>query len=265
MSGAEASGRVTGPNRTVPLEGRVAVVTGSGAGGIGAATARLLATAGANVVVNDRIEGTTEELEREIKDLGRDAVAVVANVMRPEGAAAVVNAAIERWGRLDILVNVVGGMRHGDIAVWELPDDAWDFTIALNLKTTFLCTKAALPHLMAQRSGRIVNIASVSAAGAPQHAHYAAAKAGVIAFTRSCAAQLAPYNINVNAVSPGATITESARRAGFVDPDADWSRRIPLGRPNQPEDIAEVVLFLVSDAARNVSGGNVTVAGGETI
>jgi NAD(P)-dependent dehydrogenase (short-subunit alcohol dehydrogenase family) len=250
------------PQTATPLDDAVAIVTGSGSGGIGAATALRLAAAGANVLLNDRLEGTTDPYVERIRDMDRDAINVVANLMRPEGAQALVDAALERWGRLDILVNVVGGMRHGDIRIWDLPEDAWDFTMNLNLKTTFLCTKAVLPQMMSQRSGRIVNIASTAAAGAANQAHYATAKAGVIAFTRSCAAQLAPYNVNVNVVSPGPTITEGVVKAGILDPNRDWSREIPLGRPNEPDDIAQTVLFLCSDASRNMTGANLTVAGG---
>jgi 3-oxoacyl-[acyl-carrier protein] reductase len=245
-----------------PLQGKVAVVTGSGAGGIGAASALRLAGAGANVVLNDRVEGTTEAPEQEIKDLGVDVVSVVANVLRPEGAGAVVDAALERWGRLDILVNVVGGMRFGDIRIWDLPEDAWDFTLNLNLKSTFLCTKAALTPMMEQRDGRIINFSSTAAVGSPEHAHYATAKAGIVAFTRSCAAQLAPYNVTVNAISPGPTLTESVLKAGFLRADSDWSEQVPLGRPNQPDDVAQAVLFLAGDAGRNITGLNLAVAGG---
>jgi NAD(P)-dependent dehydrogenase (short-subunit alcohol dehydrogenase family) len=247
---------------SAPLDGKVAVVTGSGAGGIGAASALRLAGAGANVVLNDRLEGTTADTERAIRDLGRDAVGVVANVLRPEGAGAVVDAALERWGRIDILVNVVGGMKFGDIRIWDLPEDAWDFTIALNLKSTFLCTKAVLPHMMDRRDGRIINFSSTAAVGSPEHAHYATAKAGIVAFTRSCAAQLAPYNVTVNAISPGPTLTESVLNAGFLRADSNWADQVPLGRPNQPDDIAQSVLFLASDAGRNITGVNLAVAGG---
>ena len=249
------------PQSTTPLDGAVAVVTGAGAGGIGAATALRLAAAGANVVLNDRLEGTTDPYVEQIRDMGRDAIGVVAN-LDPPGGPAVIDAALDRWGRLDILVNVVGGMKLGDVRIWDLPEDAWDFTITLNLKTTFLATKAALPHMMAQRSGRIVNIASISAVGAPQHAHYATAKAGVIAFTRSCAQQLAPYNVNVNVISPGPTITEGVIKAGIIDPERDWSPELPLARPNEPDDIAQTVLFLCTDASRNMTGAHLTVAGG---
>lgn len=247
---------------TASLEGRVAVVTGSGAGGIGAASALLLAGAGANIVLNDRVEGTTEAGERAIKERGVDVVSVVANVLKPEGASAVIDAALERWGRLDILVNVVGGMKFGDVRIWDMPEDAWDFTINLNLKSTFLCTKAALPPMMEQRDGRIINFSSTSAIGSPEHAHYATAKAGIVAFTRSCAAQLAPYNVTVNAISPGPTLTESVLKAGFLRADSDWTNEVPLGRPNQPDDVAQAVLFLAADTGRNVTGLNLAVAGG---
>lgn len=250
------------PQTATPLEGAAAIVTGAGTGGIGAATALRLAAAGADVLLNDRIEGTTDPYVSQIRAMGRDSVNVVANLMRPEGVAAVVDTALERWGRIDILVNVVGGMRFGDIRVWELPEDAWDFTIDLNLKTTFLCTKAVAPHMIEQRRGRIVNIASTSAAGEGAHAHYSAAKAGIIAFTRSCAAQLASYDVNVNVVSPGPTITESVVKAGILDPNRDWSRELPLGRPNDPDDIAQTVLFLCSQGSRNMTGAHLTVASG---
>src|SRR5688500_14192616 len=169
--------RESGPG-SAPAEGRVAAaawagrgwaVPGVGAGGIGVAVALRRAGAGADVGLSDRLEGTTADTAKAIRDLGRDAVGVVANVLRPEGATAVVEAALERWGRLDVLVNVVGGMKFGDIRIWDLPEDAWDFTIALNLKSTFLCTKAALPHMMEKREGRIINFSSTAAVGMPEH------------------------------------------------------------------------------------------------
>jgi NAD(P)-dependent dehydrogenase (short-subunit alcohol dehydrogenase family) len=254
--------RMAPPLSAEPLRGLVAVVTGSSAGGIGAATAQLLASAGADIVLNDRIQGTTAGVERAIADFGRRAMTVVADVTTADGADALVRVAVEEMGRLDILVNVVGGMREHGVPVWELSERAWDFTIGLSLKSTFLCTRAALRHMVSKGSGRIVNISSISAAGSPEHAQYAAAKAGVIALTRSCALQTAKFGINVNVVSPGVTMTPSVVSAGIVDPDTDWSATIPLGRPNDPMDVAETVLFLVSPASRNMTGAHLTVAGG---
>jgi NAD(P)-dependent dehydrogenase (short-subunit alcohol dehydrogenase family) len=121
--------------------------------------------------------------------------------------------------------------------------------------------RGAAKAMMAQRSGKIVNIGSTSWAGTPLHAHYAAAKAGLVALTRSAAEQLGPYNVNVNAVAPGGTMTLAADLPGF--PTADqWRTRNPLGRPNTPEDVAHTVAFLLSEQARNISGQLVTVAGG---
>lgn len=147
----------------------------SGAGGIGEATALRLAAAGARIVLSDRVEGTTESVRHRITQLGSDAVGVVANLVRPEGAEVVIEAAIRAWGRVDILVNVVGGMRQSDVPVWELPEDAWNFTIGLNLKTTFVATKGWRRRSIKQRSGRIVNIAGVGG-GSTEHAHRAPLK-----------------------------------------------------------------------------------------
>jgi len=131
--------------------------------------------------------------------------------------------------------------------------------MGLDTRGLFHCTQLAVPGMIERRAGRIVNIASTSWAGDALHPHYAAAKAAVVAFTRSCAVQLAPFGVNVNAVAPGPTLTGVAHRAGFGH--RDWSG-IPLGRPNEPDDVADAVLFLLSDAARNISGQLLTVAGG---
>jgi NAD(P)-dependent dehydrogenase (short-subunit alcohol dehydrogenase family) len=224
---------------------------------MGGAIALRLAEEGADVVVNDRVAGRTDGIERDIRAMGRDVVAVHANVTRREGAAAVIDAALDQWGRVDILVNVVGGMKGPhERAIWEITEEEWELAMGLNLRGTFHCTQLACRPMMERRQGKIVNIASVSWAGEPMHAHYAAAKAGVVAFTRSVATQLAPYDINVNAVAPGATLSSIE---GAPDRSGVGT---PLGRVNEPRDIAEAVLFLVSEEARNVSGQLLTVAGG---
>jgi NAD(P)-dependent dehydrogenase (short-subunit alcohol dehydrogenase family) len=237
-------------------EGKLAVVTGSG-GSMGGAIALRLAKEGADVVVNDRVAGRTDGIERDIRAMSRDVVAVHANVTRRQGAAAVIDAALDGWGRVDILVNVVGGMKGPhERAIWEITEEEWELAMGLNLRGTFHCTQLACRPMMECRHGKIVNIASVSWAGEPMHAHYAAAKAGVVAFTRSVATQLAPYDINVNAVAPGPMLS-------YVEGGPDRSDAVtPLGRVNEPRDIADAVLFLVSDEARNVSGQLLTVAGG---
>jgi NAD(P)-dependent dehydrogenase (short-subunit alcohol dehydrogenase family) len=253
---------------TQRVEGKKAVVTGSG-GAMGAAIALRLAEEGADIALNDRLPDLTNETEKAIRDMGRDVVSVIANVTRREGAERLLSTALERWGRVDILVNVVGGVRPPVVnPIWTISEDDWEFAMGLNLRGTFHCTQLVCPGMMARRYGKIVNIASNSWAGEAIHAHYAAAKAGVVALTRSVATQLAPYNINVNAVAPGAT-RRSARIAAQIDAPLETApvptsvaMTGPLGRANEPIDIANAVLFLASDESRNISGQLVTVAGG---
>jgi 3-oxoacyl-[acyl-carrier protein] reductase len=247
------------------VEGAVAVVTGSG-GAMGGAIAQRLAEEGAVVALNDRVAGATDETEEAIRALGRDVTSVHANVTRRAEAERLIGTAVERWGRVDVLVNVVGGVRPPvRRAIWELSEEDWEFTIGLNLRGTFHCTQLVLPGMMARRSGKIVNIASTSWAGEAAHTDYAVAKAGVVAFTRSVATQLGPFNINVNAVSPGGT-RRSARVAQQIEDQAGEPMSVAgtgtLGRLNEPVDIANAVLFLASEESRNVTGMVLTVAGG---
>jgi NAD(P)-dependent dehydrogenase (short-subunit alcohol dehydrogenase family) len=241
--------------------GRVAVVAG-GAGGIGEGITTAFASAGFTVAVNDRREEAGELLAARLREQGHKAIAVPADVTLREGADSVFARVLESWGRVDVFVNVVGGLKGMNVPVWDMTEDQFDFTIRLNLRPVFLCTQAALRPMMEKRSGSIINITSISYAGAPEHAHYAAAKAGVTAFTRSVATQVGPYNINVNAVAPGTTITPSVAQAGLSLADVDWAKENPLGRANAPHDIGAAVLFLASPGARNISGQVLTVAGG---
>ncbi len=245
------------------LAGQVAVVTGSG-GAMGGAIAAVLARAGARIVLNDRVAERVDAHRSAVEVCGVETVSVVASTSRAEGANAVIEAAVEKWGRLDVLVNVVGGIKGPvQIPVWEITDDQWDATLAISLKSTFLCTRAASPVMMGARSGKIVNIASTAWA-APEaglHPHYAAAKAGVVAFTQAVALQLAPYDINVNAVAPGATRRNPELQLQGGDVEAAGAQ-VPLRRINEPQDIADAVAYLVSPGARNVSGQLLTVAGG---
>jgi 3-oxoacyl-[acyl-carrier protein] reductase len=241
--------------------GKVAIIVG-GAGGIGEGITTAFASAGFAVVVNDRREEACRALAARLLELGHQVLAVPADVTQRPGADSVVSRALEAWGRVDVFVNVVGGIKGMNGPVWDITEDQFDFTIRLNLRPVFLCTQAALRPMMEKRSGSIINITSLSYAGAPEHAHYAAAKAGVTAFTRSVATQVGPYNINVNAVAPGTTITASVAQAGLNLADIDWAKENPLGRANAPHDIAAAVLFLASPGARNISGQIITVAGG---
>jgi len=248
------------------VAGLKAVVTGSG-GAMGGAIALRLAEEGADVALNDRLADRTEVHRDAVAAYGVDVVAVTASVTRREGAAALIDAATDRWGRVDILVNVVGGIKGPVVnPLLDITDEQWDVTMNLTLRGTLNCTQLVVPGMKERRYGKIVNIASVCWAGEAMHAHYAAAKAGVVAFTRSTATQLGPFNINVNAVAPGGT-----RRSIDVDLGTDSeaaalapsvSATGPLARMNEPVDIANAVLFLVSEESRNISGQVLTVAGG---
>jgi NAD(P)-dependent dehydrogenase (short-subunit alcohol dehydrogenase family) len=248
------------------LGGLKAIVTGSG-GAMGGAIAVRLAQEGADVALNDRRDDRTRLHASEVAAAGADFIAVTANVTRRTDATRLVAAAEERWGRVDILVNVVGGIK-GPIVnpILDISEEQWSLTMDLNLLGTFHCTQLVVPGMIERNFGKIVNIASVGWAGEAMHAHYAAAKAAVVSFTRSLAAQLGEHNINVNAVAPGGT-----RRSIDVLLTADdhppaiapsVSSTGPLGRMNEPEDIANAVLFLTSEESRNISGQLLTVAGG---
>jgi NAD(P)-dependent dehydrogenase (short-subunit alcohol dehydrogenase family) len=191
---------------------------------------------------------------------------VVSNVTRREGAQSLIGAALERWGRIDVLVNVVGGIKGAVVnPIWKISEEEWEVTMGINLRGTFHCTQLALPGMMEVGGGRIVNIASVGWAGEAMHAHYAAAKAGVVAFTRSVATQVGKYNINVNAIAPGGTRRRDdllAEAEPHPELTASVSATGSLGRTNEPDDIANAALFLVSSESRNISGQLITVAGG---
>ena len=180
-----------------------------------------------------------------------------------------IQSAVERYGRLDILVNVVGGSRTGKI--WEMAVEDWDFVLRLNLRSTFLCTRYAVPHMMRQRSGTIVCLSSGAREGTPWTAYYqggaaySAAKAGVHGFIRDVALELAAYGITVNAVAPGPIETERVRaNLHHLNETVDYSpnRMTPLRRLGQPMEVAHAVLFLASDEASYITGHTLAVTGG---
>jgi NAD(P)-dependent dehydrogenase (short-subunit alcohol dehydrogenase family) len=238
----------------------VTVVTAAG-GTMGTAICRMLAARGHDFVVNDRRD-CLQPLAGELGAAGCDVVAVVADVSTADGAHGVVDAAVDRWGRIDVLVNVAGGIKGPvDNPLWSITEEQWHRTVAVNLSSAFFCMQRAAQVMMNQHTGKIVNIGSTSWSGSVKHAHYAAAKAGLVSLSRSAAEALGPYNVNVNVIAPGGTLTHAAELPGFPT-EEEWRTRNPLGRPNRPEDIAEAVAFLASDAARNISGQVLTVAGG---
>lgn len=242
------------------LAGKTALVTGASRG-IGRAIALKLAQAGADVVVNYAgSEAAASETVAGIKELGRDAIMVRANVSNTEEVNEMFKTALDHFGAIDILVNNAGITR--DNLIMRMKEDEWDDVIATNLKGVFNCLKAATRPMMKQRSGKIINITSVvGVLGNAGQANYVAAKAGVIGLTKTAARELATRNITVNAVAPGFINTEMTAVLP-EDVKAGLLGQIPLGRLGQTEDIASVVLFLASDAATYMTGQTLHVDGG---
>jgi 3-oxoacyl-[acyl-carrier protein] reductase len=249
------------------LDNKVAVVTGA-AHGLGRAIAERLAGEGAHVILGDVDGAALERAVAAITRAGGRAAAVVGDVTEEEPAARLIAAAVER-GQLDILVNNVGGSRNARI--WEMKAEDWDFVLRLNLRSTFLCTRAAVPHMMRRRYGRIVCLSSGAREGTPWTAYYqggaaySASKAGVHGFIRDVALELAEHGINVNAVAPGPIDTERVgpglrRLNETVEYSPD--RMTPLRRLGRPEEVADAVLFLASDEATYITGHTLAVTGG---
>lgn len=265
------------------------MITGCGkAEGIGAASARLLAARGFAVIVSDvaatgaadldepadRVAGDREGLDglvREIRDAGGEALAVVADVSSEADVARLAEAAVAAFGSLNVLVNNAAapfGLGHGDIEKIAAGD--WDRAMAVNLKGTFLACRAAVPHMRRARWGRIVNISSAAGrAGSRANATYAAAKAGIIGFTRSLALDVAPDFITANAICPGMILTRrmrsGARNAGGGDEQSGIDTivaRTPISRPGTAEEVAAMVAYLASDEAGFVTAQAIGIDGG---
>ncbi|HEY3159434.1 MAG TPA: SDR family oxidoreductase [Vicinamibacterales bacterium] len=239
------------------LQGRVAIVTGS-ARNIGRAIARALADAGAAVVINAKSSAAeADAVASEICDAGGKATAKLADVGTPDGAAALVAAAVDRFGRLDILVNNAAVRREVDFE--RLDYREWRDIIATILDGAYLCAHAALPHLVAAGGGSIVNIGGLSSfTGAARRAHVIAAKAGLVGLTRALAHDLAPHAITVNCVAPG--LIDTARRG--PEPSHHAAHATLVGRRGIPEEIAAVVRFLCGPDARYITGQTLHANGG---
>jgi 3-oxoacyl-(acyl-carrier-protein) reductase len=241
------------------LEGKVALVTG-GARGIGRAIVLELAQRGAKVAVNYRTSKEhAESLEQEIHQIGADCMLIQGDVASREDARRVVRTVLETWKRLDILVNNAGITR--DKSLRKMADDEWADVINVNLNGTYYCTSAALPAMMDQKFGRIINISSYAGqAGAFGQANYAASTGGIIAFTKSLAIEMAKYNITANAVAPGFTCTEMMAN---IPPNIleQIRMKIPLQRFAQPGEVAKAAAFLAAEGDY-ITGQQLNVNGG---
>ena len=241
------------------LEGKNALITGA-AQGIGKTVALLLAREGANVAVSDINADLAAETSREIEALGRKSLAIQGNVADFKNTEDMMASVVEKLGSIDILVNNAGITR--DTLLLRMKEEDWDAVINVNLKGTFNCTKAAVKYMSKQRSGKIVNIASiVGLMGNVGQANYAASKAGVIALTKTTAREFAARGVNVNAVAPG-FIATAMTDAIPEKAKNELNAQIPMGRLGTPDDVAEAVLFLSSGASEYITGQVLSVNGG---
>jgi len=241
------------------LNDKVALVTGS-ARGLGQAIALKLAAAGADIALCDLNAEWLEETAEKVKALGRRAECYGVNVAEGESVTAGIKAIEKDFGKIDILVNNAGITKDG--LIMRMSEADWDAVLNVNLKGTFLCTKAAMRGMMKRRSGTIVNIASViGLMGNAGQANYAASKGGVISFSKTVAKELASRNVRCNAVAPG-FIRTAMTDALDEEVQNKMKELIPLSRFGEPEDVANVVLFLVSDASAYVTGQVISTCGG---
>lgn len=247
---------------TTQHAGNTALITGGGRG-IGRCIALQLSQAGVKVVVTGRTESTLAGTVAEIEALGGEAYAVAGSVADPADAQRMVDASLERFGRIDLLVNNAGVTR--DSLLLRLSQENWQEVLDINLTGTFNMTKSVARPMVKQKGGRIINITSIiGVVGNAGQSNYAASKAGIIGFTKSIARELASRNITVNAIAPGYIETDMTAELSGELKEA-MTKQIPVQRIGQPEDVAGVVLFLASPGAGYITGQVICVDGGMTM
>jgi len=258
------------------LSNRVAIVTGA-AGGIGGGIATRFAQEGCDVAVVDlNLDGANKKAE-ELKKLGRDSIAVQADITKSAQVEAMVKKVIEKFGKIDILINTAGTLfdvaMPGTASIADIPEDHWDRLLDINLKGCFLVNKYVVPYMKEKKYGKIVNFSSLGAIFPPAVCpHYNAAKAGIMGMTLDMAAELGPFNITVNSILPGCIVTtfydKINKSLTKEQADARFANMIdgaPLGRTGTPDDIAGPVLFLASEMSSYVTGVNLSVTGGQPL
>ncbi len=251
------------------LDGKKLFITG-GSRGLGREMAIAIAEAGADVILVGRDNASLERTAGDIRERGRQAVTIIADVGQPAEAERACQMALDRHGPIDILINNVGGRRI-DIPTAEMPLDKWQSIIDLNLTSTFLCTKLIGGAMVARGAGgRVINIASISGMVANRGIggrSYETSKAAVIAFTRATAADWAPYRVTVNAIAPGGFFTEPNQRWAQLNPEIinTFKGQIPAGDFGQPEDLGPLAVYLASDASRYMTGATLVIDGGYTL
>ena len=254
---------------TMRLKDQVAIVTG-GASGIGRETCKLFVGEGATVMIADLVSEAADGLATELRAQGYEVAAMATDVTDMDAAQNLAEATVSRFGRIDILANIAGGSAGPVIKTKyslfaESSKERWDEMVALNLYGTLNCTRAVVNHMIERRSGKVINFASTAGIiGMQKAAEYSAAKGGIIAFTKTLAKELGQYGINVNCVSPGVIGTPRVRQSAR-DMLQTWLGGIALGRLGEPEEVAQVVLFLASDESSYITGENIVVAGGMTL
>ena len=241
------------------VNNQIAVVTGGG-GGIGGAIVRRFSREGAKVAIVDVDDAAAKARVDEVEAGGGSAIVIVANVTNKTSVEQMIQTTLDRWGRIDILVNVAGGATINPVI--EVTEAEWDHIIDMNLKSTFLCSQAVLPSMMKERYGKIVNISSIYGfTGNATRASYAAAKAGVAVFTKSLALEVVSHSINVNAIAPGRILTDRVR--GHYS-EAEWNelvQQIPMKRAGTSDEIASAAVFLVADENKYITGQTIHVNG----
>lgn len=245
------------------LEGQIGLITGASSG-IGRATAEAFARAGASMAVNYlRNEQGAQEAADAVRKWGRQALTIKADVTCSTDVTSMVDKVLAEWGRIDFLVNNAGDLiaRH---SLEDMAEEYWDQVMALNLKSAFLCVRAVWREMAARKSGCIVNVSSIGGrnGGGPGAAAYSTAKGGLLTYTKSLAKELASHEIRVNGVAPGVISTPYHERHTSPELFKQYLSTVPLGRAGTPEEVADVIVFLASPAARYITGETIEVNGG---